>query len=142
KFNRLEVDILCNDNSIICIPPSEMDTGMVRRWRNGIRKLVDLPLFPDSLLKEEPRPHPKVTEMPTSAKIEGARRWVRRIGNGDGSCFRAAIKLASVIKDVEQLVQELLAWNADGVMAGTIDPPWTEKELRHKAVSALRYFTK
>lgn len=118
------------------------------RLREGKRLVspADLPPLPSSfseLLNQDrkPAPRPPPLELPDSAKLKGARAWIRRVnsvrgtGTGDRDCYRCAVKLASVCDSMEEVLRELMAWNAEGYA----EPPWTEKELLHKAACAWKY---
>jgi hypothetical protein len=55
--------------------------------------------------------------------------------NGSGQCFKVACRLVDAGLDWDRAWQTLLIWNDR--MA---EPPWSEKELRHKLEGAFRRF--
>ena len=127
----------------ITAPPSVVNEWRYE-WVNGIVSPKELPLFPPDLLPRKPKPMPVVPlEVPTDAKIEGMRKWIRKVeaiegSGGDRQTFRVALKICSVIRDSEKALAEIMAWNCEGYA----QPPWTERELRHKISSAMKYINK
>jgi hypothetical protein len=144
---KTQLDALAN--GITVLPPTVITKTSYRyRWENGIVRHQDLPLFPTVLLKEviaqnkkRPEVNPKIElPIPEDARIEGMRRWIRKVesvagSSGDRAAFRVAVKVVSVIRDEGRALAEIMAWNNEGCAR----PPWTEAELRWKIACALKY---
>ena len=148
KVNGLEVDLLWN--ATVPIPPTATPTGMPRRWRLGLPRIGDLPLFPSALLKEEKREAPPVTtyrEIPDDKKMEALRRWIgfkfaESGSGGDAVTFKVAVKIVSVVKDFNTAMAEILRWDRTNALPPWSDRPEGVRALEHKIRCAITYLTK
>lgn len=117
------------------------DTGRLYEWLTDISRPSELPAFSPSWVPErtsvirdavarvlEPLP-----------RLDQARAYLAKIepavsgSGGHTKTFTTALKLARIVEhDPEALWQLLCEYNA------RCEPPWSEKELRHKWEDALR----
>ena len=110
---------------------------------DGVARACELPLLPDGPLPREPRaeePRRPIAVRGHRGRIRDVTRWVMRVEsvqgqNGSGQCFKVACRLVDAGLDWDRAWQTLLAWNDR--MA---EPPWGEKELRHKLDGAFKRF--
>jgi len=127
------VDAATKDPSRLWFLPSEAPGGFERHVLRGH------PLDPDALLAEAPRPAPPVRVAPLSSDVE--RRAVAYLATmppaiagqrGHDATWRAAIALARGFALDEHTTLRLLLSEYNP----RCEPPWSERELRHKAKQA------
>jgi hypothetical protein len=130
--------------SILVVSPSwSAEHRRSWEWRDGVVRAGELPLLPDGPLRRVPRAEKSrrpVAGCRGCAGIRDVARWIMRVEsvqgqNGSGQCFKVACRLVDAGLDWDRAWQTLLIWNDR--MA---EPPWSEKELRHKLEGAFRRF--
>lgn len=107
KAGGCDVDLLFN--GIAGLPPSEMATGKVREWKNGIVRFEELPVFPRELYERILR-KPETRGEISSASVVTGNRYVeaalrseaRRVasaqeGTRNATLNRAAFSLGSLV---------------------------------------------
>jgi hypothetical protein len=131
-----------------CMAPPSVVGEWRYSWLNGIVPPEKLPPYNlDLRPPEKPKLMPTVMELPESAAIDGMRKWIRRViaeqgRGGDRDTFRVAIKIMSVINDMDQAMAEILAWDRDCAIPPWSDTPQGLKALEHKLKSARKYLNK
>lgn len=123
----------------IVVPPSIVQ-GHCYTFVGGPVAKNALKVFPEEIyerevIRIEPLPTPIFTD---SAKVIGARNWIKKIvavsgSGGHNATYRAACKLADAGLDVDQVLAELIGWNETNAI-----PKWDMMSLQHKAMDACK----
>lgn len=139
------VDILASGRYFVAAP-SQID-GVRYRWTTGprvsngrtgwhLRKLAPCPGWLADLI-QVPEAAPTQVQAPSNA-YDRACAYVARIGpaiSGQGGSAHTFHVACAMVRGFALSIDEALAamqeWNT------TCDPPWSERELRHKLASAL-----
>jgi putative DNA primase/helicase len=126
---------LCGVGGYVVAAPSRTDAG-VYRWSEGDAALAT---FPDTLRPTEPvgvaTPRKAAATGDAEELAKRARAYLKKIGpavSGEGghqTAFNAARALAGF---VEKGLPEDTGWGIFEAWNLTCQPPWSEKELRHK----------
>ncbi len=126
--------------SILVVSPSWSAEHRRRwTWENGVVRPCELPPLPDGLLRREGRVETRrrlTAVRKACGPIRDVTKWIMRVEsvqgqNGSGQCFKVACRLVDAGLDRDAAWSALTAWNER--MA---EPPWSERELRHKLEGA------
>ena len=136
------VDIRGDGGYVVAPPSVHPETGTAYKWISPAAaawqwRLDDIPVFDPNWLQPAPPPFPQ-RALPADANIERARRYIAKIvaisgQGGHDATFRAACQLADRGLNEDQMMELLLAWNETNAK-----PKWTEAEIRHKVLDALK----
>jgi hypothetical protein len=103
-----------------------------------LHELTSLPFFDPDWVRDPIPPLPASGQVPvaTADHVRDVRRYVHAIPSiqgqgGDRACFTVACLLAEAGLSVEQMVDEMRAWNQECAF-----PPWSQEELLRKVRSA------
>ncbi|MCA9262582.1 MAG: bifunctional DNA primase/polymerase [Planctomycetales bacterium] len=145
-----KIDIRAEGGLVVAPPSRHPDTGRPYFWLGDFHdySLSDVPTYEPQWLEKRERPRhvhsPTTTDNPLAhhvlPHITDLRAYVRAIPSvshqgGHNSCFRVACLFRDAGLSPEEALEELIAWNE----SGAAQPPWSEKELRHKIESAYRH---
>jgi hypothetical protein len=122
----------------VVVAPSVHASGGTYEWTNEVPPAA-LPDVIYERIRKQRRPPPEARTRPTTSMLERARAYVSTMpsaiagAGGHSATWNVARKLAQ-----DFALAELDAWDVLCEYNRRCDPPWSEKELRHKLDDAYR----
>lgn len=139
------LDVRAGRSILVASPSWSREHKRRWEWRGEVVPASELPELPAELLPRKPeqpapRPPPQSGSPRSVGHIRDVTRWIMRVEsiqgrNGSGQCFRVACRLADSGMGWDEAIAWLQVWNER-----CAEPPWSEKELRHKLDGAFKRF--